>query len=85
MPIRSVNARSEKQRLYRGEGRQVIAAPYYYYHCFYETKLCLRKFIRLLSFSQDTPLQLSAANGHLEVCRLLLQCNADLEAIKGGK
>jgi ankyrin repeat protein len=60
----------------------VIAAPYYYccFYCFYEAKLCLRKFILLLSFSQWTPLHFSAANGHLEVARLLLQCNADVKA-----
>jgi hypothetical protein len=38
------------------------------------------KFILLFSFSQWTPLHLSAENGHLEVARLLLQCNADIEA-----
>jgi hypothetical protein len=57
----------------------VIAAPSYYY-CFYEEKLFLRKFIILLFFSQRTPLHGSAGEGHLEVCRLLLQCNADIEA-----
>ena len=36
--------------------------------------------ILLLFFSQCTPLHLSAREGHLEVCRLLLQCNADIEA-----
>jgi ankyrin repeat protein len=61
----------------------VIAAPYYYY-CFYEAKLFLRKFILLLSFSQNTPLHLSAHEGHLEVARLLLQCNADIEAKNNG-
>ena len=58
---------------------EVIAAPYYYCY-FYEAKLFLRKFILLLSFSQYTPLHLSAREGRLEVCRLLLQCNADIEA-----
>jgi hypothetical protein len=38
------------------------------------------KFILLLSFSQYSPLHWSAMLGHLEVCRLLLQCNADIEA-----
>ncbi len=28
----------------------------------------------------QSPLHISAQNGHLEICRLLLQCNADLEA-----
>jgi hypothetical protein len=48
--------------------------------CVVQAKLCLRKFILLFSFSQDTPLHKSARNGHLEVARLLLQCNADIEA-----
>jgi hypothetical protein len=29
---------------------------------------------------KDTPLLLSAEKGHLEICRLLLQCNANVEA-----
>jgi hypothetical protein len=33
-----------------------------------------------LSFSQGTPLHWSAWNGRLEVTRLLLQCNADIDA-----
>ncbi len=68
--------------------------PYRYY-CFYEEKLCMRKLILLLFYSRETPLHWSAkgdsgpigetarrANekGCLEVCRLLLQCNADVEA-----
>ena len=35
-------------------------------------------------FSQETPLLLSAMNGHLETCRLLLQCNADVDAKESG-
>ena len=57
----------------------MIAAPYYYY-CFYEAKLFLRKFILLLSFSQKTPLHYSAANGRLEVTRLLVESKADVAA-----
>jgi hypothetical protein len=38
------------------------------------------KFILLLSFRQRTPLHYSASKGHLEVTRLLLQCNSDIEA-----
>jgi ankyrin repeat protein len=34
----------------------------------------------LLFFSQHTPLHISAQFGHLEVARLLLQCNADVGA-----
>ena len=67
------------QRLYRCEGLLVIAAPDYYF-CFYEAKLCLRKMILVFLFSQWTPLHESASEGHLEVTRLLLQCNADIEA-----
>ena len=32
----------------------------------------------LLFVSQYTPLHYSVIHGHLEVCRLLLQCNADV-------
>ena len=46
----------------------------------YEAKFCLRKLILLLFFSQQTPLHYTAEYGHLEVSRLLLQCNADVEA-----
>jgi ankyrin repeat protein len=38
------------------------------------------KFIRLLSFSQYTPLHKSAEYGHLETCRLLLRSNARVDA-----
>ena len=36
--------------------------------------------ILLLFFSQNTPLHHSAMGGSLEVCRLLLQCKADVDA-----
>ncbi len=42
--------------------------------------LSVPEVILLLLFSQATPLTRSAEEGHLEVCRLLLQCNADVEA-----
>ena len=35
-------------------------------------------------FSQWAPLHLSAADGHFEVCRLLLECSADVEAKNNG-
>ena len=38
----------------------------------------MRKLILFLFFSQQTPLHWSALYGHLEVARLLLQCNADM-------
>jgi hypothetical protein len=38
------------------------------------------KLILLLFFSQHTPLHWSAIKGHLEISRLLLQCNADVGA-----
>ena len=68
------------QRWCAGEGHRVVTPPYYYYYCFCEVKLCLRKLILLLFFSQWAPLHWSAWHGDLEVCRLLLQCNADVEA-----
>ena len=40
----------------------------------------MRKFILLLFYRQRTPLHYSAGNGLVEVARLLLQCNADVEA-----
>ena len=40
----------------------------------------MRKFILLLSFSQSTPLHLSARSGHVEVCRLLVESKADVAA-----
>ena len=57
----------------------VIAAPYYYY-CFYEAKLFLRKFILLLLFSLTNPLHFSARRGRLEVARLLVESKADVAA-----
>ena len=36
------------------------------------------KFIRLLSFSQRTPLHNAAIFGHLEVARLLVESKADV-------
>ena len=38
------------------------------------------KLILLFSFRDRTPLHYSAHYGHLDVCRLLLQCNADIDA-----
>ena len=54
--------------------------PPLHYHCFYEAKLFLRKLILLLSFSQCTPLHLSAIGGELAVCRLLVESKADVAA-----
>ena len=36
-----------------------------------------------IHFSDVTPLHVSASQGHLEICRLLLQFNADLQAKSG--
>ena len=44
---------------------------------FYEPKLCL---LIYLFFSQMTPLIWSAVNGHTDVCRLLLENAADVNA-----
>jgi ankyrin repeat protein len=47
---------------------------------FYEAKLCLRKLILFLSFSQATPLHISARHGHLDITRLLVESKADVAA-----
>ncbi len=44
---------------------------------FHEPKLCL---LIHLFFSQCTPLLASAAHGHTDVCRLLLENAADVNA-----
>ena len=44
---------------------------------FYEPNLCL---LIDLFFSQDTALMASAYNGHTDVCRLLLENAADVNA-----
>ena len=44
---------------------------------FHEPKLCL---LIHLFFSQDTPLIKSAFKGHTDVCRLLLENAADVNA-----
>ncbi len=51
-----------------------------YFYCFYEAKLCLRKLNRLLFFSEQTPLHISALYGRLEVCHLLVESKADVAA-----
>jgi hypothetical protein len=44
-------------------------------------KLCLRMLILSFFFSQRTPLHhISDSLGSLDICRLLLQSNADLQA-----
>ena len=53
--------------------------PFYSY-CSYEAKLVLRKIIRFLLFSQNTPLHRSVQTGHVEVCRLLVESKADIVA-----
>jgi hypothetical protein len=49
---------------------------------FFMKRICLRiaPVDSFAFFSQITPLHLSAGCGHVEVCRLLLQCNADVKA-----
>ena len=47
--------------------------------CVVQAKLCLRKFILLLFFSQWTPLHHSASRGHLEVACLLVESKADVD------
>ncbi len=53
--------------------------PYFYYW-FYDAKLCLRKLILLLFFSQQTPLHFSVREDHVEICRLLVEWKADVAA-----
>ncbi len=53
----------------------------YYYCCFYEAKLCLRKFILLLFIRRCTALHYSAQGG-FEVCRLLVESKADVAATR---
>jgi hypothetical protein len=43
-------------------------------------KLCLRMLILSLFFSQRTPLHISASLSSPDICRLLLQCKADVGA-----
>jgi ankyrin repeat protein len=47
---------------------------------FHESKLCL---LTYMFFSQYTPLILSAGEGHTDVCRLLLENAADVNARDG--
>ena len=54
--------------------------PPYYYCCFYEAKLCFRKFILFVYFSDWTPLHTSAWFGQLKVARFLVQSKADVAA-----
>ena len=44
--------------------------------------LCLLLLIIFVWLSDETPLHRSARGGHLGICRLLLQCNADPQAKK---
>ena len=68
-----------KQRGCECEELLVIAPPYVIV-VLCESKLYLRKFILLLFLSQVSPLQCSASAGHLEICRLLIEWNADVSA-----
>ncbi len=54
--------------------------PLPYQYCYYEAKLCLRKLILLLFFSECTPLHWFAREGHVEFCRLLVESKADVAA-----
>ena len=49
-------------------------------NCPHAPCFCLRKFILLPFFSQFTSLHRSAFNGHIEVCRLLVESKADVAA-----
>ena len=65
----SVGKRSRRERQ-----KQIVISPSVLFH---EAKLCL---LIYLFFSQDTPLNASAYNGHAEICRLLLENFADVNA-----
>jgi ankyrin repeat protein len=55
-----------------------VISPYCFFH---EPKLCFLMLILLLVFRYgSTQLHLSAHEGQLEVCRLLLQSGADANA-----
>jgi hypothetical protein len=72
------------QRRCTGENQHVIAAAHFIIIFFHERRLCLRWLIILLFFSQGTPLHCAAVYGSLEICRLLIQWNADLQAKANG-
>jgi hypothetical protein len=65
----SVGKRSRRER----QSRRVISPSV----LFHELKLCL---LIHLFFRQSTPLHKSAKNGHTNVCRLLLENAADVNA-----
>ena len=69
----SVGKRSRRERQ-----KQIVISPSLLFH---EAKLFL---LIYLFFSQDTPLLLSALNGHAEIYRLLLENAAD-ENVKSCK
>jgi hypothetical protein len=53
----------------------------YYLHYFDEPNLCMRVSFVFYPFCREqTPLHLFAAKNQVEICRLLLQSNADIEA-----
>ena len=51
------------------------------YECTPSAPACISTFALLLTLcSISTPLHVSASGGHVEVCDLLLSCNADVHA-----
>ncbi len=71
---------------------------YKYYYCYYYTIIFIHIIVIVIiamnrnsfcacdsyiHFSDVTPLHLSASQGHFEICRLLLQFNADVQAKSG--
>ena len=58
-----------------------VIAPPYYYHRFYEAKLCLRKFILSFSFEYEFDgLHNRARKGDLKGCRDSINSGADVNA-----
>ena len=56
-----------------------VTTPAIFHYYMYET-IMFTQLDYFVFFSQNTPLHLSARGGQLEICRLLLQCNADVHA-----
>ncbi len=67
------------QRGSAGEEQPVISAALIF-HNDPNTKPLLRVLILFIFFSQYTALHAACSCGRLETCRLLLQCNADVQA-----
>jgi hypothetical protein len=79
MSTRNMSFAAAVQRGSAGEERTVISSALIFYND-PNTTLLLRVIILFIFCSQYTALHAVASVGHLETCRLLLQCNADVQA-----